>query len=258
MMQEDKKLQVTIERDYKVIKANEIIQKAKFDLGLLEQKTFCYAVSKIKPDDKEGKEYTFSINEYCDVCGIKRNDGRTIENVKEALQRLRDKSFYLVNEDGAHILIGWLSKVVVLPKSGKIKIRFDEDMQNYLMGLYNNYTQYSLLCVLPMHSSYSIRMYELLKSYAGLKHKDFDIDELKKKLAAPYERFPDFRRKVIEVAVREINQYTDIEISWEPIKRGRKVVKVHFDILNRDTWGRVINERRATDALDGQLRLDLK
>ncbi|MBQ6495515.1 MAG: replication initiation protein, partial [Bacilli bacterium] len=47
---------------------------------------------------------------------------------------------------------------------------------------------------------------------------DFDIDDLKNQIAAPYERFPDFRRYVLEPATREINRYTDIEISWEPIK----------------------------------------
>ena len=76
-MKNNDKLEIAIERDYKVVKANEIIQKAKFDLGLMEQKTFCYAVSKIKPDDAPNTEYIFSINEYCDVCGINRNSGKT-------------------------------------------------------------------------------------------------------------------------------------------------------------------------------------
>lgn len=253
----DDKIEIAIERDYKVVKANEIIQKAKYDLGLLEQKTFCYAVSKVKPTDEAGTEYTFGINEYCDVCGIDRNSGKTIENIKAALQKLRDKSFYLMDENGDYVLIGWLSKVRVSPKSGKIKIKFDEDMQKYLTGLYTNYTQYSLLCVLPMRSTYSIRLYELLKSYSGLHAKEFDIDDLKEQLCAPYERFPDFRRKVLDVATREINQYTDIEITWEPISKGRKVVKVHFDIKKRDSLAIWKAGRNALDQLDGQLRLNV-
>lgn len=64
----------------------------------------------------------------------------------------------MLDEKGNYVLIGWLSKVRVDPKSGKIAIIFDEDMQKYLIGLYKNYTQYSLLCVLPMSSSYSIRL----------------------------------------------------------------------------------------------------
>ena len=253
----NKQMQITTERDYKVVKANEIIQKAKFDLTLLEQKTFCYAVSKIKPTDTKETKYVFSINEYCDVCGINRNSGKTIEEVKEALKRLRDKSFYLVENDGSYCLIGWLSKVHISPKSGKIEIKFDEDMQKYLMGLYNNYTQYSLLCVLPMRSAYSIRLYELLKSYVGLKKKEieFDIDDLKIKLNAPYVNFKDFRRFSLEPATREINQYTDIEISWEPIKQGRKVIAVKFSFNERDVFGRIANSINAANQLDGQMSI---
>lgn len=249
------KIQITKERNYQVVKANEIIQRAKFDLGLMEQKSFCFAVSKIKPTDGEGNEYTFTINEYCDCCGINRNDGRTIENVKDALMRLSDKSFYLLDETGTWVLIRWLSKVKILPKSGKIKIKFDEDMQKYLIGLYDNYTQYSLLCVLPMRSAYSIRLYELLKSYAGQgrKYKEFQIEDLKAKIAAPYQRFPDFRRYALEIATREINEYTDIEISWQPITKGRKVVAVKFDIAKRDSFGIAQSSIRATEELDGQM-----
>ena len=46
--------------------------------------------------------------------------------------------------------------------------------------------------------------------------------------------------------------YTDIEISWEPIKSGRKVIQVRFDIIQRDTWGRYLAVQRATDQMEGQ------
>lgn len=251
-MKNNEKLEIVAEREYNVVKANEIIQKAKFDLGLLEQKTFCYAVSKIKPNDELNTKYVFSINEYCDACGINRNDGRTLENVKSALKKLRDKSFYLLDEKGDYVLIGWLSKVRVSPKSGKITITFDEDMQKHLMGLYENFTQYSLLCVLPMTSSYSIRLYELLKSYSGFNYKDFDIDDLKIRLGAHYDNFKDFRRRVLEVSTKEINLYTDIEISWQPIKKGRKVVKVKFDIKKRDGWDYCRNMYRSNYKLNNK------
>ena len=258
-MDNDNKMEISIERDYKVVKANEIIQKARFDLGILEQKTFCYAVSKIRPDDEPNKEYTFSINDYCDVCGINRNSGKTNEEVKQALQKLRNKSFWLKDENGDEILIGWLAKARVSPRSGKIKIKFDEDMQKYLMGLFDNFTQYSLLCILPMRSAYSIRLYEILKRHSGLKEKEFETEDLKARLCAPYINFKDFRRKALEVAVREINLYTDIEVNWEPVQKGKKIVGVHFDIATRNSFERLEASFRASDALDGQITIaDLK
>ena len=132
----------------------------------------------------------------------------------------------------------------------------DEDIQKYVIGLYGDFTQYSLLSTLPMKSSYSFRIYELLKSYAFTKTHTFDIDDLKNKLGASgYVNFKDFRIKVLEVATKEINEYTDLEIMWEPVKKGKKVIQIHFDIKQRDSWGQYLNIRKANEEIDGQMNL---
>ena len=59
-----------------------------------------------------------------------------------------------------------------------------------------------------------------------------------------------FRRKVIEIAVKEINQFTDLEVSWEPVTKGRKVIEIKFIIKTRDTWSRLETHRNATKAIN--------
>lgn len=255
-MDYDERLTITTHRSYQVVKANEIIQRAKYDLSLSELKALAYIISMVKPNDKSGTIYTLTIKEYCKVCGFYDVSGRNYEIAKKSLKKLRDTSFYLMQDDGTYTTVGWLSKVWINPGSGKIKVKFDEDLEKYIMGLVSNYTQYELLATLPMRSQYSFRMYELLKSYAFAKNHIFDIDELKMLLVAErYVNFKDFRKKVIEPAIREINLYTDIEISYEPIYRGRKVIQVQFNIRQRDAWGRYTSNRRAMDVLDGQMHL---
>ena len=256
-MEKDDRLEIIQARNYKVVKGNDIIQKARYDLGLAEIKAFSFIVSKIKPADAAFSEYTFTINEYCKVLGIKTNNGKNIQNVKKSLKSLVDKSFYLTLESGTETTISWLNKVWIDKGSGKIRVRLDEDLQKYVTGLYTNYTQYELLCTLPMRSTYSIRIYELLKSYAFTKHHNFELEQLKKTLGCEhYTRFPDFRRKVIEVAVKEINQYTDLEVSWRPITKGKKVIEIDFSIKQRDTLGMYFAAQRATEELDGQMRIE--
>lgn len=255
-MEKDDRLEILEARDYKVVKGNEIIQKARYELGLAEIKAFSFILSKIKPTDKVFTEYTFTINEYCRVLGIETNNGKNIQTVKKSLKGLVDKSFFLTLEDGTETTISWLNKIWIDRGSGKIRVRLDDDLQKYVTGLYTNYTQYTLLCTLPMRSTYSIRIYELLKSYAFTKKHEFDLEELKRSLGCQhYTRFPDFRRKVIEVAVKEINQYTDLEVSWEPVTRGKKVIGVYFRIKQRDTWSRFITSNRAEKQLDGQMTI---
>lgn len=255
-MDYDERLTIATHRSYQVVKANEIIQRAKYDLSLSELKALAYIISMVKPNDKSGTIYTFTIKEYCKVCGFDDTSGRNYEIAKKSLKKLRDTSFYLMQEDGSYTTVGWLAKAWINPGSGKIKVRFDEDLEKYIMGLVANYTQYELLATLPMRSQYSFRVYELLKSYAFSRSHIFEINELKQILVAEkYVNFKDFRVKVIEPAIKEINLYTDLEVNYEPIHKGRKVIQVQFNIKQRDAWGRYTNNKRAMDVLDGQMNL---
>lgn len=258
----DKDLQVR--REYKIAKANEIVQRARYELSLSELKLLSYIFSLIKPGDQVAdRQYVFTVQEFSSILGIDEGSGKNYKDVKNALKKLRDKSFWLKQEDGSEILVGWLATAEIKRGSGKVNVTLDKTLSKYLTGLITNYTQYELLSTLPMQSTYSFRIYELLKSYAFQHEHTFDIDELKELLMAQrYVNFKDFRRKVIEIAVREINEYTDIEVAWDPIMKGRKVEAIHFEIDQRDRWGSVAAAQRAREALNnkdqikGQLSLD--
>lgn len=255
-MDRDTRLDIVERRSYKVVKANDLIRKARYDLGLRELKALAYCISLIKPNDSYEQEYYFSIKEYCRVAGISYTSGTNYKEIKKSLETLRNTAFWLADEDGGTEYTGWIENPKVLPGRGKIIIRFSKVLKKHIFALFENFTQYELISTLPMQSAYSFRMYELLKSYAYTRAHTFDIDELKKSLAAErYVNFKDFRRAVIERAVREINLYTDIEVSWEPITEGRKVVSVAFQITQRDVWGQIAAEKRANDQIDGQMTI---
>lgn len=105
-----------------------------------------------------------------------------------------------------------------------------------------------------MKSQYSIRLYELLKSYYDMKVGQTDrrewkektykpkkiswiveLEELKKLLMVDtiksYENYKNMRIKVLEPAQKEINELTDINVYFEPITKGRKVVKLKIDMV---------------------------
>lgn len=249
-------LEIIEQRDYKVVKANEIIQRARIDLGIMELKTFAFILSKVKPTDKQGQSYVFTVQEYCRVCGIDETSGKNYANVKKALKTLRDKSFWLIDENGKETTVGWLGKAQIDPRSGKATVKLDEDLQKYVVGWFEQYTQYSLCQVLPMQSQYSFLLFELLKSYSNLKQYTFDIDDLKSKIGGThYSNFKDFRKNVLEKATKEINIYTDLEISWEPINKGRKVIQIKFYINERDkNWGS-FRTVKVKNHMDGQMTL---
>lgn len=260
-MNYDEKIAIETHREYLVVKSNELVQHNRFELSLIEQKTVAFICSMIKPiealDRAKGVpfqlEYEFNIRDYCKVCGIDYNAGKNYADVKATLKKLRDRSMWLTMPDGSESLCGWLAKVNTNKKSGIAHIKLDEDLVPYLFDLGQRFTQYQLYNILAMKSAFSVRIYELMKSYAFQKTKTFDLDELKRLLMVDtvksYDRFPDFRRKVLEVAQREINELTDINIHFEPITKGRKVVKVKFRIETKDPMERWIAGATAHDRL---------
>ena len=260
----DEKIEIYRKREYLVVKGNELIQKNRFQLSLPEQKTVAFICSMIKPVEVIDRlngipyqlEYEFNIRDYCKVCGIDYDNGKNYADVKATLRKLSDRSMWLDTGTG-EVLCRWLSKVWTNKKSGIVKVRIDEDLAPYLFDLGQKFTQYLLYNILAMKSAFSVRIYELLKSYAFQKSKTFDLEELKRLLMVEnvksYNRFPDFRRKVLEKAQEEINSLTDITIYFETIKKGKKIVKIKFQIKQKDSIERAMAGATANDRL-GELQ----
>lgn len=232
-----------------------MIQKTRFELSLTEQKTIAYICSLIKPAHNGAYQldYEFRIRDYCKVCGLDYDNGKNYSDVKATLQKLSDRSFWLKQGDW-ETLCRWLSKVSTNKRSGIAKIRIDEDLANYLFNLGQQFTQYQLWNVLAMKSAFSVRMYELIKSYAYREHVSFGLDELKHILMVDdvksYERFPDFRRFVLEISIREINELTDLTVSYETVTKGRKVVRLDFKITSKRPLEALMANYKTRDVID--------
>ena len=231
-------------RSYRVVKANALIQKTRYSLSAQAQKCVLYIISKIRPDDSELKELDFSIVEFCQVCGLDKSNGANYRYIKQTLKELRDKSFWMELETGTETTVAWIDKITISEKSGVVKLKIDDTLKPYLLHLQEKFTQYELVYTLAMKSQYSIRLYELLKSYEWKSGFEINIDELKKMLLAEkYDRFPDFKRYVLDIALREIATYTDISVTYEIKKLGRRYdsllfyVKTKSDLTERLlTW----------------------
>ena len=237
----DDKIKTLESQCYKVVKHNDIIQKSKFRLSAPEQKTVAFLVSLIKPKEEypngiQPIDYEFEIQDYCKVCGIDYKSGENYKMVRETLKSLRNKSVDVTLPNGTDTSISWINKYWSNKGTGKAKIRFDEDMAPFIFDVRDRTTRYELLNILPMQSKYSIRLYEICRSWVGIYSKQYDLKELRSMLGVADDelvRYPDFRRYVLEIAEREINEHTDLEVSFEPIKKGRKVVAICIHIKKK-------------------------
>lgn len=232
---ERQQIKIRSERGMQVYKRDDMIQKGRYRLSVQEQKCILYAISKIKPDDSVFQEYTFGIKDFFNVCGFQ---GDSYTKIKRILKGLRDKSWWVETNSGKETTISWFNKVTIDKEGGNITIRFDDDMMPYLLKLVEQgsfYTRYELRYILAMRSRYAIRLYELLKSYQKNNRSwFFEIGEFKTLLdCQKYVDFGQVRHRVLIPAVEEINKYTDIQVTWDIEKEGRKVTRVLFFMVKK-------------------------
>lgn len=87
------------------------------------------------------------------------------------------------------------------------------------------------------NSRYSCRIYELLKRFIKIGHRNLSIEELRNKLGIDcdkYKLYSDFKRKVILKAQKEINKKSDIQFDFQEVKKGRKVESLKFFMEFKD------------------------
>ena len=253
------------ERSMRVYKADELLQKARFTLSLNEQRLILYAISKIKPTDTAFQEYIFDLKDFYAVCGMSGNDSYT--KIKEQCKALSDKSWWLTVYDDKgeewESVVRWFNTLRTNKKNGIVTIKFHEDMFPYLLELSRQreedeqrfYTGYEFRYVLPMKSTYSIRLYELLKSYQkNNKTWWFKLDKLKHILDCEfYSRYADFRRFVIEPAIKEINDFSDLNIDYETEKDGKKIDVIEFFMSEKTKADKINAHKNGLTELDGNI-----
>ena len=153
----------------------------------------------------------FSIPDFCNICCIDYTNGGNYARLKKTIKSLADKSVWITDvETKTETLLRWIERPYIEHQSGTIRIKFDELMTPYLLSLNDNFTIFSLINALPMKSKYSIRLYELLKSYQNQSVVTLTVEQLKTFLIPDansknklYDRFADFNRKVLTVALKE-------------------------------------------------------
>lgn len=215
-----------------VVKSNTLIQKSSFQLKGLEYKAILYLISKIKPHDEENTFYTFDVIDFCRVCNFDTDSSRTYKTyVKKILRNIMNYTIEIPLTNGGTYLTHWIQNCYI-QEDGSFRLRFDYQIAPFLFQLQSYYTKYRLENVLPMRSKYGIRLYELFQSVKSLGSRYvIELDELKERVAAQnYKTFADFRVNVLDPAMKDINEVSDIKASYTVVKTGKRVTAIDFKI----------------------------
>ena len=228
------------DRNQYVVKANSII-RTRYRLTLQQQRLILFCISKIRPQDVISQEYTFTIEEICNACGLdKDSGGMYYKTIKEDFLKLTQRQWG-ITPNGEQITISWIGDVKITPFSGTVTIRFNSNMEPFLYDLQRNYTQYKLANALVFKSRHTLHLYEILRSHTTQRALDegwereakYTVSELRELLdcVEEYPRWSEFNRCVLKKATEEINACCDdIHIEYDTYKQGRSIHSVNFII----------------------------
>ena len=217
----------------KIVRKSNALVEASYKLTAQEQWVILFLTSMIKSHDEDFKEYSISIKEFSEIAGV-RHKGE-YQEVKEITKKLIGRVF-TINEPSGPLQISWLSSAKYLNGEGNVILKFDPNLKPYLLQLKNRFTKYNLHQVMQLKSSFSIRIYELLKQYENVKERSVLVDDFREMLGIDPEEYPkygNFKQKVLNVAQKEIEEKTDITFDYEEIKVGRGVGKIRFYIKSK-------------------------
>lgn len=192
------------------------------------------AISHVNPTlplNQQPRPFTVDITaqQWTETWGERKNPYR---DLKEAAELLNGKRFWLQSTKLKKSWRNWITGAEYHEREARITIQLHHDLMPYLCGAMPVFSTMKILHIKGLRSFASIRLYELMNQFKPSGVRQVSLVELRSLLAnkEAHPRFTDFRRKVLDKAVSEINDKTDLEISWEPVKKGRAVSGVKFFI----------------------------
>lgn len=218
----------------KLIVQDNAITSARYEMNALEKNIVYMMMAQLRKDDKADTIYYISVRELMDKTGTQNS----YDDFKRATEQLIGRVLQIHRPNGNLLQIAMISSAEYIVGQGIIEIGLDPKIRPYFFDLKQNFTAFQLHMALSLDSKYAKRVYEMLAQYKNLGELKIDVIELKRRLylydeksgIEQYKNWADFERRILIVAQKEINEKTDLRISYSTIKQGRRINSLVFAI----------------------------
>jgi len=219
-----------------VVKSNKLIE-AGYRLELIEQRIILTAIVEARERQQGLGDGFVAIDAKRFQTTFAMGDNNVYQQLKDGLKTLF-RRFVVIHD--IHPETGrprmtearWISSASYIDGAGTIQLRFAPEMVPFISRLEETFTRYRLEVVGKMSSAHAVRLYELLVQYAAKGSREMEIAWLKQVLALEddYPRIFDLKKRVLDIAVAQINKHSDINVSYTQRKTGRAVTHLTFTI----------------------------
>jgi len=214
------------------IRQHNALTNARYEYTELQLDLFFFIISKLRKDEKD-TIYQLDIRELSSLTGKRYNGAYLHKATADMGSRM------LEVEDAKEYRQIWMfQQIRYIKGEGIIEFDLTKYVLPYLFQLKNNFTSYELAAALRLTSKYAKRIYQICSQWKDLgETKKYDLQDFKKMLGLldekgneKMERISQLREKVLDIAVKQINEHTELNVSYTLEKRGKTFKNITFTV----------------------------
>ncbi|WP_179996773.1 replication initiation protein RepM [Acinetobacter sp. YH16051] len=224
-----------------VVKDNALIN-ASYNLDLVEQRLILLAIVEARESGKginANDPLEVHAEGYINQFGVHRNTA--YQALKDACNDLfaRQFSYQKINERGniENYRSRWVSEIGYVDNEAVVKLIFAPAIVPLITRLEEHFTKYELQQVSNLSSAYAVRLYELLIAWRSTGSTPvIELSDFRQRIGVldtEYKRMERFKTSVLELAIKQINEHTDITVKYEQHKRGRSISGFSFNFKQK-------------------------
>lgn len=172
------------------------------------------------------------------------------EALKNAVDNLFNRQFsFREVRKGTDFIVKsrWVSRIAYATNEAILEITFAPDVVPLILRLEEHFTSYQLKQVTQLTSKYAIRLYEMLIAWREVgKTPQIELLEFRHKIGVEdteYKDMHNFKKRVLEPSIKQINEHTDITVTYEQHKKGRLISGFSFKIKQKQQVKQVESNR---------------
>ena len=226
--------QLTTVNQKATVKQSNNLTVARYALSLNEQRLMYAICSQIDKNANEFEKIRFPIDDLAELCNI--HGKRKYEDIRKISIKLLKRIVAIPTADGGEYVTHWLQSQRYYPSDTSIEFKIDSDLKGELLQLKKAYVNTPVSMLTSFKKKYSSRMYLILKKMIKVGDFEYRLDFFRDafQLADTYNKFSNIKNGVIEPALQELNETSDLDIEHDYIKEGRFYTKIHFTIKSKN------------------------
>ena len=182
-----------------------------------------------------GKRIEISAQRYVDMFGVSKSSAYRLlqDTCKNLFKRQFSYTEAAESKNLWHRTSHWVMDIAYMNETETIALSLSPTIIASIDNLEEHLSSYGVQKVSNLTNSHTIRLYELLNTLSKRGMLRISIEDLRRELGVleyEYKRMFDFKRQVLDYSIAQINENTDIQVSYEQHKKVRTISAFTFNV----------------------------